>query len=95
MVNIKRRKQNIRIVFACISMMITLFTVNIFNTYSTILNNKLALLQLENDNTSYMFYKLLSNNRINITLCILLFGFIITYLIVRKNFKENGGKDNE
>ena len=95
MVNIKRRKQNIRIVFACISMMITLFTVNIFNTYSTILNNKLALLQLENDNTSYMFYKLLSNNRINITLYILLFGFIITYLIVRKNFKENGGKDNE
>ena len=76
-------------------MMITLFTVNIFNTYSTILNNKLALLQLENDNTSYMFYKLLSNNRTNITLCILLFGFIITYLIVRKNFKENGGKDNE
>ena len=92
MVNIKRRKQNIRIVFACISMMITLFTVNIFNTYSTILNNKLALLKLENDNTSYMFYKLLSNNRTNITLCILLFGFIITYLIVRKNFKENGGK---
>lgn len=91
----KRKANKIKLFFSCITILITVAVLKIFNEYSVILKNQLALLQLNNSNYDYMLYKTLTENIGIINLVILSIGSLVTYLIIKSLFKDTKGDKNE
>lgn len=91
----KRKANKIKLFFSCITILATATALKISNEYSVVLKNKLALLQLNNNNQDYMFYKIFTENIGAINLIIVSIGSLVTYLIVKSLFKDTKGDKNE
>lgn len=68
---------------------ITIILINIINSFEVIIKNRMYMLQMQNDNLSYMIFSLYKDNKhLLIFSIVVIAAFIIYRIILRGNKNE-------